>query len=164
MIQKRLPTFHIDIIIDINIIIFIIIINNFDNIIIIIIIIDIIRFNLSFNIIFNLVFITFIVNTNNLNNVMWIQVETQSLEYHVLILILERNYASHTVCFCRLYTVRINMVVQIWLPLPLPLRDHQPIRCVWYIRLTNQTRIKPVSGSRSGSQIWTSPIYRIETD
>jgi hypothetical protein len=43
--------------------------------------------------------------------------------------------------------------------LPLPLWDHQPIRCVWYIRLTNQMRTKPVyraRGSGSGSQIWTS--------
>ena len=51
----------------------------------------------------------------------------------------------------------INIEVQIWLPLPLPLRDNQPIRCVSYIRLTNQMCTRPVRGSDSGSgsQIWT---------
>jgi hypothetical protein len=44
------------------------------------------------------------------------------------------------------YNCMNNIEVQIWLPLPLPLRDHQPIRCVWYIRLTNQIRTKPVRG------------------
>jgi hypothetical protein len=54
-----------------------------------------------------------------------------------------------------------NIEVQIWLPLPLLLRDHQPIKCVWYIRLTNQMRTKPVrgSGNGSGTQIWTSIIW-----
>jgi hypothetical protein len=51
-----------------------------------------------------------------------------------------------------------SIEVQIWLPQPLPLRDHQLIGCVWYIQLTNPMRTKPVrrSGSGSGTQIWTS--------
>jgi hypothetical protein len=38
------------------------------------------------------------------------------------------------------------------------LRDHsEPIRCVWYNRLTNQIGTEPVGGC--GNQIWTSLLF-----
>lgn len=61
-------------------------------------------------------------------------------------------------CQCSKSGFHIISEVQIWLQLPLPLKNREPIKCDKFFRSTNHERNRPTKscGSGNGSQIWAS--------